>query len=196
MTGRILALVVVAACGFWAAPARAHPHVWIDTTTTFLVSEGTITGIRVRWKFDSFFSTTLLDDFDKNRNKRFDGKETAELEKGAFAPTGRQNYFTYVKVDGKLLHGLKAKEFAAHVESGAVFYSFVLGLPEPVDPRRSVLTITFYEDTFFVDIAPAEGEPSRFDGDGSLACKGVVAPDPETTIYFGQVHPLTLTVQC
>jgi tRNA threonylcarbamoyladenosine biosynthesis protein TsaE len=188
--------MIVAAAGLWARPALAHPHVWVEAVTTFLVSKGTITGIRVQWKFDEFFSATLFEDFDKNRNKRFDGKEPAELEKGAFEPTARQHYFTYVKVDGKLMKGLHAKEFAPRAEKGIVYYSFLLPFPEPVDPRRSALTVTYYEDTFYVDVAPAEHDAIRFDGDGSLACKGTVAPDPNTTIYFGQVHPLTVSLQC
>jgi len=178
------------------SPAAAHPHVWIDAVTTFVVKAGMVTGIRVEWTFDEFFSTTLLDDFDVNRDKRFDAKEIAALEKDAFGRTAAQGYFTFVKVDGAALKGLAAKEFTARVDKGIVHYSYLLPFPHPVDPRKAALTVTYYEDSYYIDVAPAEHGPVRFDGDGSLTCTGTVAEDPKTTIYFNSVHPLTVTLHC
>ena len=179
-----------------ASPAAAHPHVWIETVTTFVVKDGAITGIRVGWAFDEFFSASLRDDFDINKDHKFDTKEVAALEKGAFAKTVGQNYFTFIKADGVVMTGLKAREFNATMDGDIAHYSYVLPFAHPIDPRKVALTVTYYEDTYYIDVGPADHDAVRFEGDGSLACKGSVAEDPKTTIYFGSVHPLTVYVKC
>jgi len=192
LRGFFLALAV----SLWSLPAAAHPHVWIDTTTSFVVADGTVTALRIEWKFDEFFSTSLFDEFDKNHNHRFEPAEITALEQGAFANTAKQNYFTFVKVGGKKVATLAASEFTARVEGKSVVYGFLLPLAKPVDPRQSVLTVTTYEDTYYIDVAPAAQHPVGFEGDSSLSCKGSVAEDPKTKIYFGSVNPLMITVHC
>jgi len=190
---RALTAVFALVC---ARPAGAHPHVWIDTTASFVIAKGAVTGVRMEWKFDEFFSATLFDDFDKNHNRRFEPAEVAALEKGAFSNTAQQNYFTFVKADGKAVELRKPKDFTVRVEGDKVIYSFLLPFARPLDPRQAVLTVTTYEDTYYIDVAPAPRDPVRFEGDTSLSCKGVVAEDPNSTIYFGSVHPLMITLHC
>jgi ABC-type uncharacterized transport system substrate-binding protein len=187
----VLALVLA-----MASPAAAHPHVWIETVTTFMVKDGAITGLRVGWAFDEFFSASLLEDFDTNHDRKFDAKEIAAIQKGAFAKTAGQNYFTFVKTGGVPMTGLVAREFSASVAGDSVHYSYVLPFPHPVDPRKAALTVTYYEDTYYIDVAAAPRDAVRFEGDGSLGCSGKVAEDPATTIYFGSVHPLTVFLKC
>ena len=189
-------LIGALAVSLWSLPAVAHPHVWIETTTSFVVAEGTITALRIEWKFDEFFSTSLFDEFDLNHNRRFEPAEITALEQGAFNNTAQQNYFTFIKVGGKKVATQKASEFTARVEGKAVVYSFLLPLAKPVDPRQNVLTVTTYEDTYYIDVAPAPRHAVAFEGDNSLSCKGTVAEDPKTKIYFGSVNPLMITVHC
>lgn len=184
------AIAVLAA----SRPAAAHPHVWIETVTGFIADHGKVSGLRVTWTFDKFFSATLLDDFDSDRDKRFSRKEVGDLEREAFRNTAKQNYFTFVKTDGVLMKGLVPRDFDARVDNGIVTYAFTLPFPQPAEPQR--LSVTYYEDTYYIDVAPAEKGGAVMEGDGSLACSGAVAPDPATTIYFGSVHPLTVTLRC
>jgi tRNA threonylcarbamoyladenosine biosynthesis protein TsaE len=177
-------------------PAFTHPHVWVDTVTTFEVKDGAIVGMRVDWKFDEFFSSTLLEDYDKNHDNQFDAQELAVLEQKAFKNTAKQNYFTFVKVNGQLVPNPPAEDFTAHVEKKIVYYDFRLPFPKPVDPRADKLTVTYFEDSYYVDIAPAAHDPVHFEGDNSLDCTAKVAEDLTTTIYFGQIHPLTVMVHC
>ena len=46
-----------------AIPARAHPHVFVDTTLRLsLDSERQLTGIEVTWAYDALFSLLILED--------------------------------------------------------------------------------------------------------------------------------------
>ena len=192
----VLGILLAVFVSLWSLPAKAHPHVWIDATAIFVVADGAVTGIRMEWRFDEFFSASLFDEFDKNRNHRFEPDEIAALEQGAFANTAKQNYFTFIKAGGKTVATAPAAEFTARVDGKVVVYSFLLPLAQPIDPRRTVLTVTTYEDTYYIDVAPAAHHPVGFEGDNSLVCKGTVAPDLKTKIYFGSVNPLMITLHC
>jgi ABC-type uncharacterized transport system substrate-binding protein len=184
---------------FFVAPivAQAHPHVWVDTDTTFVIKDGTVVGLKVGWKFDEFFSSSLLADYDKDHNKHFDAQEIAQIEQKAFNNTALQNYFTFVKVDGVLLKDLKARDFTASVDpKGIVRYQFSLPFPTPIDPKLATVSVTYYEDTYYVDIAPGEKDSVHVDSDGSLSCTGSVAPDMTTTIYYGTIHPNSVILHC
>ena len=44
-----------------AAPASAHPHVWITAASEVIyAADGSITGVRHAWTFDDMFSTYAL----------------------------------------------------------------------------------------------------------------------------------------
>src|SRR5262245_14835223 len=80
--------------------AAGHPHVYIDNTTTFQFAGGKLVALKLRWVFDELFSATVIDQFDTDKDGRFDAKERAALEQGAFANLREYAYFTYLTVDG------------------------------------------------------------------------------------------------
>ncbi len=45
-----------------AAPAAAHPHVFVDATVEVLTEAGAVTGVRLLWTYDDFFSLMLTED--------------------------------------------------------------------------------------------------------------------------------------
>ena len=62
-----IALAVFFAFLLAAAPARAHPHAWIDLKTTVLFDDqGRVTGLRQRWVFDEVYSMFAIDGFDND----------------------------------------------------------------------------------------------------------------------------------
>lgn len=55
-----LALLAAAALGQGAA---AHPHVFIDAGATLIFDKaGRLTGLRVEWKYDEFYTLAMIDD--------------------------------------------------------------------------------------------------------------------------------------
>lgn len=59
--------------------AYPHPHVFIDVEADVEIKDGKINSITQRWVFDEMFSSMVLMDYDKNRNKRIDLNEIMDM---------------------------------------------------------------------------------------------------------------------
>ena len=67
---------------FIAAPALAHPHVWVTMRTELVYApDGRITGIRHAWSFDDMFSTFAIQGLDSKEKGKFTREELAPLAK-------------------------------------------------------------------------------------------------------------------
>ena len=75
----IPALAALLVAAGTSGPSRAHPHVFIDGVTDVVFENGKITGIRQHWTFDDVFSLLLIEDFDANKNRKFDKPEIEAL---------------------------------------------------------------------------------------------------------------------
>ena len=53
-----------------AAPAAAHPHVWVAVETTVLYEAGRIVGLRHRWSFDDLYTAMAIQGLDANNDGR------------------------------------------------------------------------------------------------------------------------------
>ncbi|MEQ8898483.1 MAG: DUF1007 family protein [Roseovarius sp.] len=65
-----------------AAPARAHPHVFVDVGLTFETDgQGNLTGIEVTWVYDDLFSMLILSDYglDPDGDMQLTEAERAQL---------------------------------------------------------------------------------------------------------------------
>jgi ABC-type uncharacterized transport system substrate-binding protein len=59
----------------WAAPALAHPHVWVTARAELLyAADGKVTGVRHAWTFDKAYSAYVTQGLDADK----DGKLTPE----------------------------------------------------------------------------------------------------------------------
>lgn len=97
-------LAGVAIGSVWlAVPAAAHPHVYVTVETTVLYDKDTITGLRLRWYFDEFYTTMAIDGLDTNGDGVYDRKELAELAKVNVEGLGEMGYFTSARADGAAL---------------------------------------------------------------------------------------------
>ena len=177
-----------------ATPAAAHPHIWIKDTATLNMEKGQIVSVSQDWTFDSFFSAALIKDFDRNKDAKFDAEEIALLRKNAFVALKDFGFFTHVRVDGKKISLTDVKAFSAKISDGKVVYSFTLGLPQSVDPRKSKAAFLFYDHTYYVDVA-LTGSPSVSLKNGS-GCSLAIRDDTANPIYFGLVVPKMVAVSC
>ena len=69
-----------------AAPALAHPHVFVDARAGFVLGDGALTGLRITWLYDAFTTLVLYDQLDLDHDR--DGKLNAQdLERVAHGET-------------------------------------------------------------------------------------------------------------
>ena len=72
----------VVAGAFHAAPASAHPHVFAEARLELSINpDGTVKSLRHVWRFDDFFSSTVLIQFDKNKDLKLEKPELEALAK-------------------------------------------------------------------------------------------------------------------
>jgi ABC-type uncharacterized transport system substrate-binding protein len=188
----ILALLLLAP----AAVAEAHPHIWIRASATLQFENGKIVGIQHEWVFDDFFSSALIGDFDKNKNKQFDPDEVKELEANAFVALKDFGYFTHVKVGGKEVPIASTRDFAPSIKDGRVIYRFTAVLRQPVDPKAVSFAAGVYDDSYYVDVELNPQNGVKLAGLGSEACKFAVVDDKQAPLYFGATFARQIELTC
>ena len=87
--------------GLSAAPALAHPHVWVTASATVLYEHNTITGLQQAWTFDEFYAAMAIEGLDKNNDGVYDREELAPLAKVNIDGIKEFDYFTYATADGR-----------------------------------------------------------------------------------------------
>ncbi len=179
-----------------SGPSRAHPHVFIDGVTDVVFENGKITGIRQHWTFDDVFSLLLIEDFDANKNRKFDKPEIEALRKGAFAAVREFGYFTHIRLDGKKIAVDRVSNFTASIAKGRISYSFFVPFAKPVDPKTTMVDLGTYDDTFYVSVTYDAIDPVRLAGAGSSGCHFKMYEDAENPIYFGMVVPRRAKILC
>ncbi|MEQ8249020.1 MAG: DUF1007 family protein [Alphaproteobacteria bacterium] len=178
-----------------ASPAAAHPHVWIDAFVEVLFTEDRITGLRINWTFDPFFTGMATADFDANQDGVLDEKEAEKLAALSAENLKESGFFSNVWLDGDPLSITAVDDFKVRLEDGRLTYAFVIAMPAPVDPAQTSLDVSLYDPTFYVEITPDPIDPLRFVGDRP-PCLINVQPDPQRTIYFGLVRPTLMQLLC
>lgn len=154
--------------------AHAHPHAWIDMETALIFDDqGRVTGLRVGWLFDDFYSAFSLDGIEATQQKL---NELAEINLGNLK---EYKYFTDIKIDGvRQKHG-DVSEYNTELIGNRLWLDFVVPLLEPVDPMTHEIVYSVYDPTYYVEILHAtEGDPIRFEGAANAAC-GYAMKNPE-----------------
>lgn len=193
----LLALLAGLSClGAAATPSRAHPHIWISATVTLQYDAGAIAALRIDWTFDDMYSTLAIEDFDRNRDGRADAAELAEMAAQSAESLKDFSFFTYLKIGDRRLRVDRVAGLEATVVDDLLRYSFVVPLPEKVDPRTTPFGFSLYDETYYVDVALDGGGAVRAAGEGGDGCKPVPTEDEDNPIYFGSVYPLLVQIRC
>ncbi len=178
------------------SPAGAHPHVWIDAVVTFAFKDGRIVAIRQEWTFDEVFGDAIIGQFDANKDKKFDAKELAALEQGAFANLREFDYFSHLSVDDKAVPTKAVTGFAARVDKGRLVYSFILPVEPGIDPLKGRVALGLYDQSYFVDVQVGDRSTVKYEGNGAMDCRTQLAENTRKPIFGGQIFPMEMFLTC
>jgi ABC-type uncharacterized transport system substrate-binding protein len=179
-----------------AEPVDAHPHVWIDAVVTFVFEDGQLVGLRHHWKFDEFFGSFVIEEYDADGDGAFDAAELGAIRAGAFSNLREFDYFTHLRINGAKLPLQEVSSFTARIEDGVLVYEFAMPLPEPVDPGENSFAASVYDVEYYVEVLLDQYDPVRFEGIPSGGCTYEIHEDAENPIYYGMVYPLAITLNC
>lgn len=133
-----------------AAPAAAHPHVWVAVRSEVLFTpDGKIKGVRHSWTFDEMYSAFALQGLGK------DGKPPTREELAPLAKTNAESlaefdYFTFAKYqNAKAVFGPPEDVWLEADEKKIVTMHFVLPLEKPL-PAQKPFSFQVYDPTYFV----------------------------------------------
>jgi len=192
----VLCCAAVAAAGVIGTPcAHAHPHLFIEQQLEIVFDEQGLSGIRVRWKFDDMFSSMVIQDYDVNRNGRFEPSEVRVIENKAFSLVSEYGYFTFIKIDNVPFPIRSIRHFNAGIENHQVIYEFFIPCRVEAAPTMKKVSVASYDPTYYTAIMFSDENPVVLRGADGFDVKTSVREDPDTKIYFDMIHPWTLFME-
>ena len=170
----------------------AHPHTWIDAEIIVNFKAEKITSITQSWTFDDIFSTGIIADYDKNKNKKLEKSEISNIEKNAFSNLKNYGFYTHLFVDGKKKEIKTFKDFSAKIEGDKVIYTFTLPLKNQIDPFTQKVDIGIYDSEYYIELMYTK---SPFKSIGNKKkCPYTIFEDSKHPTYMGMVNPKTIKV--
>lgn len=143
---------LIAALAAWAQPARAHPHVWVTSSSELVYgADGAITGVRHSWKFDDMFSTYALQDIQSKTKGVYTREELAPLAQVNVDSLKEFDFFTFARTGGKSSAKeafLDPVDYFLEYKDGALVLNFTLPFKAPVKTKQ--LAVEIYDPTYFV----------------------------------------------
>ncbi len=105
----------------------AHPHIFIDIYPKINMQDTRATSLSLQWKFDQMTSSLLIMDYDKNKDGKFNKKETAKIKKSAMRIFKKYNYCLKIMNGDKNIKIQKLDNFVVTVDKmDRIVYSFDL----------------------------------------------------------------------
>lgn len=167
----LLALILVLA----AAPALAHPHVWVTTRAALLYGpDGRVTAVRHAWTFDAGYSAFVTQGMVSQGG--LDPVQARELARTNVESLAENGYFTSLRAGGAKQAFAAARDGELALDGKLLTLRFTLPLQNPVSSARLLFDVS--DPTFFVDFELAEVDPIRLENAPAGCTVSVQRPKP------------------
>jgi ABC-type uncharacterized transport system substrate-binding protein len=161
-----------------AAPAAAHPHVWVAVRSEVLFTDdGKIKGVRHAWTFDEMYSAFALQGLGK------DGKPPSREELAPLAKTNAESlaefdYFTFAKYqNAKTAFAPPEDIWLEADDKRIVTMHFTLPLEKPL-PAQKPFSFQVYDPTYFVAFDLEKQNPATLAKAPAGCSTSIVEPKP------------------
>lgn len=153
-----------------AAPAAAHPHVWVDAKAEVVYdAKGEITAVRNIWRFDDAYSAFASQGLDTNGDGKLSTEELKPLADINVQSLKDYAYFTFITADGGVdVDFNKPTEYWLQDNGGRLILFFTLPTKAPVKAAGKI-RLEIYDPTFFVAFRMID------DKDGPIVLDGAPA---------------------
>lgn len=151
MMMRPSALLAVLLAGV-ASPASAHPHVFVDATVEVLTEAGAVTGVRLLWTYDDFFSLMLTEDLsiDGDGDLVLTDAEAAELAASVTDWPADYEGDLMVSFGGSVLALAPRADHGAAFADGRVIESHRRPLVTPAPATAGPVTVEVFDPYYYV----------------------------------------------
>jgi ABC-type uncharacterized transport system substrate-binding protein len=177
-----VALATILAANLIAAPsAFAHPHVFAETRTEIVGKDGALEALRHVWRFDEFFSSTVLLEFDKDADGKLDGTETAQVAAVIKKSTAEFNYFQNVTNNGADVKMDVLGDMTVGFEGQQMILVFESKPTAPV-ALKGDLSFGIFDETFYTSLDFIKDEDLSASGFPAECSAKVIRPDPDQAL--------------
>jgi len=174
------AAVAAFACVFAAAPAQAHPHVFVKMASELVYApDGSVTGVRHAWTFDDMFSAYATQGLDQKEKGRFTREELAPLAEINVTSLKEYDFFTFAKADGRTALFDPPVDYWLDYTDEVLTLHYTLPLKKAV--KAKALELEVYDPSYFVEFSFREKDPVALVG-APAQCKATMAKPPEAEL--------------
>jgi len=169
-------LVTIGAAG----PALAHPHVFVDARLEVVADQdGNVAALQNVWRFDEFFSSSVILDYDTNMDNRLTGDELTEIGETVRQSLAEYNYYTQITDNGEEVKLAMPDVIHADMTDGQLLLFFA-AKPEKPLPLSGHLTFGVYDPTMYTAIDFRNDTDLVTEGAAFDKCKkNVLRPDAD-----------------
>ena len=193
---RITVYCVILASPLLALPeVQAHPHVFIVQQLNVVFDDKGLAGIGVRWKMDDMFASMIAEDYDLDRNGKFEPTEVQAVKEKAFSFISEYSYFTFIKIDDTPFQVKLIRDFNAILENRKLVYEFLIPCHVTATNRAKKVTVASYDPSYYTAIFFTQKNPVSLKAADRFEVKTDLKEDPDTKIYFDMIHPWTLFME-
>ncbi len=181
---RLFFFVALAGLGFAQTfPVFAHPHMSLESRIEFLFDEDQCQGFWLEWTFDPFFSASIIQEYDRNKNTRFDKTEAAEVYQKAFSNLKKFGYFTYIRRGETRINPDGVQAFEPSVRSDRLVYRFFIDLSgKGYGPE---LSVAIFDSTYFCAVEnKADGVSIKQKDADAVGLAWEIRKDDRHPIYY------------
>ena len=185
---KILAPFLAAFCAAaaFAAPAQAHPHVWVTVTSQVVYNgNGQATGIRHAWKFDDMYSTFALEGLEQKTKGVYTREELAPLAQVNMTSLKDSDYFTFAKMGGKDMEFADPADYWLDYKDEMLTLNFTLPFKTPQQTKN--LSVEVYDPSYFVDFGFDEKDAIKLVG-APAQCKATIQKPKQGGLGVGQQY--------
>ncbi|MEN3793987.1 DUF1007 family protein [Fulvimarina sp. MAC3] len=149
---RLTALAVSGlAASLGAAPALAHPHVFVESNVEIVGNDaGQFTALRNVWRMDELFSSSVVFDFDANANGTLDPEELDAVGETIRRSIAEWGYYTFAELGDRDVKFTEPDKIHALFEDGQLILFFEMPVAETIDLRTQPIKVSNFDESFFV----------------------------------------------
>ena len=182
----LLFFAVLGAALLASGSARVHPHVFAEAKMVLTVlPNGTVDKLSHVWGFDDLFSSTVLVEFDKNKDLALDAGELKDVENTIVDSIGDYNYFQTVMNNGAEVKMKRPPNLTAKMDGQVLIITFDSS-PDKIIPLRGNVSFGIFDPTFYTAIDFTEDADMQAPNLPAGCTSKVVRPDPEEAMAQNQ----------
>ena len=163
--------------------SQAHPHVFAEANVEMLSNDaGNLEEIRHVWRFDEFFSASVLIDFDANSNLKLDPEELEEIGSVVHKSLAEFGYYTDLEVNGQSVAMAAPDMIIADYVDDQLLMFFAMS-PAHALKLEGKISVGVFDPTFYASIDFLNDTDLKFTGPFENQCKkSVLRPDPDEVL--------------